>query len=173
MGTGSDEKGLSGSKTDSTPGRNAVNEDDALALRTWFESLCWQDPRYDSKFLLKLAALAMGSDEKRRRLLSDADDLVREVRSHFDQAKGANSDPLEGVTLRFWENTPDTLHIVLPPRAGVASELPNPLKDALRSRTSLPRTPRHSNDDAYLDWGNFYDSYDRGNHGTDFTPADH
>ncbi|GHB50544.1 hypothetical protein GCM10010347_20100 [Streptomyces cirratus] len=164
MGVGNEEKGLSGSKSDSTPGSNAVDEDDALVLRNWFDSLSWQDPRYGNKLLLKLAALAMGSDEKRQRLLSDADVLVREVQS------GAGFDPLEGVHLRFWENTPDTLHIILPPRAGAASEIPKSLKEALRSRTSLPKDGVHVRDDSAWDFGNFYDSTDRGNHGEDSPP---
>ncbi|MFE4873900.1 hypothetical protein [Streptomyces sp. NPDC056682] len=173
MATSRDENGSSRSKGDSTPGHNAVNEDDALALRNWFDNLSWQDPRYDNKLLLKLAALAMGSDEVRRRLLNDTDNMVREVRSHFTRPKGVKSDPLEGVTLRFWENTPDTLHIVLPPRAGVASELSERLKNELRSRTVLAGddTGPHIRDDKCLDFGNFYNYSDRGDHGQD-SPAD-
>lgn len=163
MGLGHDENGSS----QSTP---RYNEDDTLALRNWFDSLSWQDPRYDNKVLLKLAALATSSDEMRRRLLEDPDNLVREVRSHFDQAKDAKPDPLEGLTLRFWDNTPDTLHIVLPPRIGATSKLPKPLKDALRSRTSLPRRlEAHFRDDA-RDWGDWFDTTNRGNHGMDSPP---
>ncbi|MFG2987420.1 hypothetical protein ACGFYQ_40435 [Streptomyces sp. NPDC048258] len=165
-GQGDDENGSAGANPESTPGYNAMNDDDALALRNWFDGLSWQDPRYDSKFLLKLAALSMGSDEMRRRLLNDTDNLVSEVRSHSDRAKAVKSDPLEGVTLRFWENTPDTLHIVLPPRAGAASELPERLQNALRSRTSLPRESGHIRDDA-SDFGDWYNVSNRGNHGQD------
>ncbi|MFG6200023.1 hypothetical protein [Nonomuraea sp. JJY05] len=162
MGTNHDEKGSPGS----TRSHNPVNEDDALALRNWFDSLSWQDPRYDNKFLLKLAALATGNDEIRQRLINDTDNLIREVRSSFYRAEDVRPDPLEGVSVRFWENTPDTLHIVLPPRAGMAGELPERMRNALRSRTALPRESGHINDDA-SDFGDWYNISNRGNHGTD------
>ncbi|MFD8686319.1 hypothetical protein [Streptomyces sp. NPDC059651] len=107
---------------------HAINGDDVRGLRHWYTSLTFQDPRFeDGKGLLKLAALTMVHDDLRSRLVHDTESVLREFRTKL---------PLpEGVTLRFWENTSDTLHIVLPPRAGEMSERHPEVREVLRSRT--------------------------------------
>ncbi|MFF2012364.1 hypothetical protein ACFVWY_25220 [Streptomyces sp. NPDC058195] len=142
------------------------DESDMLALRSWFDGLLWQDPRYNDKVFLKLAALAMHNDEMRQRLINEPESLVQEVRSHYDRSKTSWADPLESVTVRFWENTPDTLHVVLPPKAGYASMLPERLQDTLRSRTSLARES-HGRDDWY-NFGDCGDAFNTGDKGQDY-----
>jgi hypothetical protein len=108
---------------------NAINADDERGLRNWYTSLVFQDPRFEnSKGLLKLAALSMVHDDLRSRLVHDTESVLREFRTKL---------PLpEGVTLRFWEHTTDTLHIVLPPRAGETSDRHPEVREVLRSRTA-------------------------------------
>jgi hypothetical protein len=105
----------------------ALGDDDRRLLELWRESLILQDPRYKSKVVLKFAALAMDDDAFRQRLVHDTDGVLREFRSKVDWPVG--------LKLRFYENTEDTLNVVLPPRAGGMSEQPAALRDALRSRT--------------------------------------
>ena len=106
----------------------ALNDDDERALRLWRENLILQDPRYKSKVLLKFVAVSMADEQFRSRLVNDTDSILREFRAKVDWP--------EGLTLRFFENTEDTLNIVLPPRAGATSEQPSALRDVLRSRTA-------------------------------------
>lgn len=142
-------------------GYNAVNKDDQTTLRHWYQSLVVQDPRYSNKFLFKLVALAMGHDETRWRLVNDTQAVLTEARSQMQPAMGTLADRLEGVTVRFWDNTPDTLHIVLPPRAGVTSKFPEHLRNALYSRTSTARESHWGNDNWYNS-GNLWDIGDVG-----------
>jgi hypothetical protein len=106
----------------------ALNEDDERVLRVWRESLVLQDPRYKSKVLLKFAAVSMADADFRARLINDLDGVLGDFRSGVDWP--------EGLTLRFFENTEDTLNVVLPPRAGQTSTRPPALRDVLRSRTT-------------------------------------
>lgn len=111
------------------PAGNAINADDWRGLRHWYTSLAMQDPRLEeAKGLLKLVTLAMANDDLRSRLVHDTESVLNEFRAKL---------PLpDGVTLRFWENTSDTLHIVLPPRAGETSKRSAELRELLRSRTT-------------------------------------
>jgi hypothetical protein len=104
-----------------------LDDEDEHVLHLWRDSLTLLDPRYKSKVVLKFAALAMSDPDFRTRLVHDTENVLREFRSNVDWP--------EGVSLRFVENTADTLHVVLPPRAGQTSYLPPPLREALRSRT--------------------------------------
>lgn len=81
-----------------------LNEDDVRVLRLWRDSLVLMDPRMEDKGLLKVAARSMLDDEYRAQLVSGAeiDGIVR---------------TLDGTELRFVENTPDVLYVVLPPRS--------------------------------------------------------
>ncbi len=99
-----------------------------LLLRLWKESLVMQDTRYRAKALLRLAALAMTSEEYRARLVGDTQAVLSEMRLLDDLP--------EGVTLKFYDNTSDTLHVVLPPRTQELHDRPLPFRELLRSRTS-------------------------------------
>ena len=110
-------------------GGDSLNDDDRRVLVTWRENLTLQDPRYGSKGLFALAAYSMANDEVRSRLLNDLGGVLEE-------APALAAELPEDVTLRFFENTSDTLNVVLPPRAGETSRRPARLRDMLRSRTA-------------------------------------
>lgn len=95
-----------------------MSDDDQRILRLWRESLSLLDTRYEDKRLVRIAARAMVDDELRAQL-----------------AEGGHSVAGE-PTVRFYVNTPETLHVVLPPRAGESEQRPGPLRDDLHSRTS-------------------------------------
>ncbi|TPG36873.1 nitrile hydratase subunit alpha [Mycolicibacterium hodleri] len=100
-----------------------LTEDDK-ALRQWFNSNVLQDSRCNSKLILKLAASAMHSDEFRARLVDHTDEVLAEV---------GHSSP-GGVGLKFLDNTPQTLHVILPTRP---ENRPPELRELLHSRTSI------------------------------------
>ena len=127
-GTGRPEENPGQTPVWHTAGELLNNEEDEQVLRTWRENLVLQDPRYKSKVLLKFAALAMVDEQFRSRLLNDTEAVLGELRSKADLP--------EGVTVRFFDNTPGTLNVVLPPRAGEMSSRPAPLREQLRSRTA-------------------------------------
>ncbi|MET7436783.1 hypothetical protein ACWERY_10920 [Streptomyces sp. NPDC004082] len=140
---------------------NAMNKDDELVLRQWCQNLVFQDQRYKNKAIFKLAALAMGNDEIRWRLVNDTESILSEFRSKLDLP--------EGTTLRFWDNTPDTLHVVLPPRPGEASKRSAPLREALRSETIKGEGSGFGRDD-FRNHGDAWDDFgtiDRGDHKKD------
>jgi hypothetical protein len=111
-------------------GGDLLNDDDRRMLVAWRDSVMLQDPRYGGKGLLALAALSMANDVVRSRLLTD-------VASVLEEAPALAAELPSGVTLRFFENTGDSLHVVLPPRSGETSRRPAPLRDLLRSRTEV------------------------------------
>jgi hypothetical protein len=102
--------------------------DAKVLLRMWKESLVMQDTRYRAKALLRLAALSMVSEEYRTRLVNDTQAVLNEMRLLDDLPMG--------VTLRFHENTAETLHVVLPPRRQELDSRPPRFRELLRSRTS-------------------------------------
>ena len=87
-------------------------------MRSWRENLIVMDSRYKSKVLLKFAVLAMVDEQFRYRLVNDTEAVLGELRSQADLP--------EGVTVKFFDNTPGTLNVVLPPRAGEISSLSAP-----------------------------------------------
>ena len=105
------------------------NEEDERVLRSWRENLIMMDSRYKSKVLLKFAVLAMVDEQFRYRLVNDTEAVLGELRSTADLP--------EGVTVKFFDNTPGTLNVVLPPRAGEMSSRPAPVREQLRSRTEV------------------------------------
>jgi hypothetical protein len=113
----------------------ALSEEDRRILRLWRESLILQDPRYDSKAVLKLAARAMADEEFRSRLVNETDKVLEELYKP------------EGTTLKFYDNTADTLNVVLPPRAGQMSGRPIAFREILRSRTSSELSESSFRDD--------------------------
>jgi hypothetical protein len=151
-----DDQGVTG-QPEEKPGRESaermvwggvLSEEDERLLHLWRESLVLQDPRYKSKVLLKFAAITMADEEFRSRLVNDTEAVLHEFQSKVDWP--------EGLTLRFLENTQDTLNVVLPPRSGEMSDQPVALREVLRSRTT-----------AWTD-GLFRDDFDPG----DFDPID-
>jgi hypothetical protein len=105
------------------------NEEDGRALVRWYEGLALQDVRYNSKALLEIAHRAMLDEEFRRRLLDDTQAVLLEIQKKL-------GDFPKGFTLKFLENTKETVNVVLPHRAGEATYRPTPLRDLLHSRTS-------------------------------------
>jgi hypothetical protein len=103
-----------------------LSEDDRKVLRLWRESLTLLDGRYHDKVLLKLVARAMVDDEFRSRLVNDTDAVMGELEPGLP----------DGMDVRFFANTPTTVNVVLPPRAGEMENRSGALRDALRSRTS-------------------------------------
>ena len=103
-----------------------LTETDQEVLRTWYEHLPLIDPRYEDKRLRRIGLRAMVDDEFRRRITEgtgparDADEPESPETAH----------------VKFLANTPETLYVVLPPKAGTAEHYPVRVRDALRSRTS-------------------------------------
>ncbi|MBF6333123.1 hypothetical protein [Nocardia transvalensis] len=104
-----------------------LSDDERRILRLWRENLFIQDARYESKVLLKLAMLSMADERFRARLLAEPDSVLREL--------PADTDLPENVTIRFLENTPTELNVVLPPRAEAFLARSDAAVFALRSRT--------------------------------------
>ncbi|MFL6075185.1 MAG: hypothetical protein ACJ73S_17455 [Mycobacteriales bacterium] len=103
-----------------------LTEDDRNVLHLWRESLTFLDDRYNDKVLLRLADRSMRDPEFRARLVDDAASVLAEI--------GASV--MDGLRVRFFANTPDTVNVVLPPPAGEVRHRTSALRDALRSRTS-------------------------------------
>lgn len=131
--------------------RDWLNAEDLGVLRRWREALILQDPRLENKGILKLVVLAMTSDEFRNRLVNDTEAVVADF-----VARGL---PLpEDLTLKFYDNSRDTVHIVLPPRAGSMRNRPPALREVLRSGTAA-----YSISDDF-DHGNISGDTDHGDH---------
>jgi hypothetical protein len=124
------------------------NEKYGRLLVHWYESLALQDVRYYSKAVIELAHHAMVDEKFRRRLVDDTQTVLRELQDKL-------GDLPRDVTLKFLENTKDTLNVVLPPRAEEMDDRPTPLRELLRSRTSEPIPTE----------GLFRDDFDFGGHG--------
>jgi hypothetical protein len=127
---------------------DVLNEDDKRVLRYWRESLTPLDPRYRLKSLLTLAHQAMIDEAFRSRLISETQAVLGEFQPHL-------IDLPKGVKLAFFENTKDTLNVVLPPRAGEMAYRSKALREILRSRTSDAVTIASGDD---WDMGNATDS---------------
>ena len=103
-----------------------LSEDDRNVLRLWRESLTLLDGRYHDKVLLKLVVRAMVDDDFRARIVDDTDAIVAELEPGLP----------DGMHVKFFANTPTTVNVLLPPRAGEVEIRSGALRDALRSRTS-------------------------------------
>lgn len=119
------------SETDSGFGQDEeigghLSEEDQLALRLWRENLSILDPRYHEKGLLMLVARAISDEEFRDRLVNDTDAILTESEVKLP----------DWMEVRFFHNTPTTVHVVLPPPAGEMEKRPVALRDSLRSRTA-------------------------------------
>lgn len=105
-----------------------LNDEDERIFRIWHESLVLQDPRYNHKGIGVLARVAMTNEDLRYRLINDTANFLDELRSKLDLP--------EDVTLKFYDNSQESLNVVLPPRSGEMSKRPVKLREALRSRTT-------------------------------------
>jgi hypothetical protein len=112
-----------------------LGEDVALTLRDWRASLALLDHRYEDKGLLTLIALAMSDERLRYRLIHETEDVLNEVRSSNEH--GTRVPLPEGFTLKFFDNTSDTLHVVLPPQLRETRARTPVMRELLRSRTEL------------------------------------
>jgi hypothetical protein len=98
-------------------------------LRIWTEGIVILEPRYGYKGLLKLVAVAAVNEEFRLKLIDDPRRALADMTSMAELLPA-------GLQLNFYENTPDVLHVVLPPFVG---ESKNP-SDDLRARISRRRS---------------------------------
>jgi len=135
--TGRAPNGVSGDK---------LSAEEKRLLEVWRDSLTLLDPRYHSKGLLQLAYNAMIDEKLRARLVNDTEAVLKELRAKLDAMPA-------GVSVRFHENSKDTLNVVLPPPAGEMAKRSKGLRDLLRSRTVAEF--RIGRDD--FDFGNFTD----------------
>jgi hypothetical protein len=110
-----------------TEKKRMATGDEQRVLAFWKDGLTSIDPRYDTKALLKLGGVAMLDREFRTKLLNETEETLGYFTAY----------PLpKGLTLKFYENTADTLHVVLPPFGGGLNERTPEFREALRSRTS-------------------------------------
>ena len=84
--------------------------------------------RGEHKGILKLVVLAMTDLEFRSRLINETDAVIAEF-----QALGWSYP--ENVQLNFYENSANTMNIVLPPPAGTLRSFPPAVRQLLRSGT--------------------------------------
>jgi hypothetical protein len=135
--------GVSGTGTAehaATPGKNDALR---LVLRLWKEGHVTQDVRYENKGLLKLISLSLTDTDFRNRLLSDPEATLAEVPpGHLP----------EGIELKFHENTPDTIHVVLPPLGGGLEHRSPRFQERIFSRTSQAGESLFADDADLGDW---------------------
>jgi hypothetical protein len=110
------------------PDRYPPTDDERRVVSIWRSTLAFHDPRFESKKLLKLVALAIRDEAIRERMLSDGDSVLDEF--------SARDSLLSGVTVEFYENTPEVLKVPLPPLGGGLEERTPAFRERLRSRTS-------------------------------------
>ena len=138
-------------QTEGETSRSWLNAEDQGALRRWREALVLQDPRCEHKGLLKLVLLAMTDEQFRHSLVSERSAALAKF-------LGSGQTLPADMTFYFYENTRDTVHIVLPPRAGAMKHRTPALRDVLRSGTAQPLLT---------------DDYDHGNLSWDSNHGDH
>jgi hypothetical protein len=132
--------------------RTWLNAEDMGGLIRWRDALIVQSGhRGEHKGILKLVVLAMTDLEFRTRLISDTDAVIAEFK-----ALGWNYP--ENVTLNFYENSTNTMNIVLPPLAGTLRSFPPAVREVLRSGTA----ERIGRDD--WDFGDIGDNNNHGDH---------
>jgi hypothetical protein len=131
--------------------RTWLNAEDIGGLQRWRDALILQNGhRGEHKGILKLVVKAMTDREFRTRLVNDTDAVIAAFK-----AQGWNYP--ENVQLNFYENSPDTMNIVLPTLAGTLRSYPPAVRDVLRSGTAYNAIGRD-------DW-DFGDIGDNNNHG--------
>ncbi len=86
------------------------------------------DPRYELKAIRLLVAWALVDPEFRSRLIGDADSILSQLQGY--------SDLPENLRVRFVENSPGELTVVLPPPSAALDEKSRKIGDLIVSRTS-------------------------------------
>ncbi|NKK36321.1 hypothetical protein GFL72_16985 [Rhizobium leguminosarum bv. viciae] len=124
-----------------------------LVLRLWKEGHLTQDVRYDNKGILKLVSLSLTDSDFRHRLLNNTQHTLAEV--------PAGHLPV-GLELKFYENTANTLHIVLPPVGGGLEHRSPRFQERLFSRTSTADMALSADDADIGDWSLDQDHGDLG-----------
>jgi hypothetical protein len=108
------------------PDVSALSEDAQRRLQDWRITMWELDSRYEDKGLFVLAAVAMADPEYRARLIADPQSVMVEL--------GITLELGEYTTVRFVENTADSVTVILPPV--VAQEArPKSVDEYLASRT--------------------------------------
>jgi hypothetical protein len=139
------DEGVGLSAAEATEQAAALGKNDALrlVLRLWKEGHVTQDVRYENKGILKLISLSLTDQDFRNRLLSDTRGTLAEVPpGHLP----------EGLELKFYENTPNTIHIVLPPLGGGLEHRSPRFQERLFSRTSEAGERLFADDIDLGDW---------------------
>jgi hypothetical protein len=140
--------------------RSWLNAEDQGALRRWREALILQDSRCEHKGLLKLVVLAMTDEQFRQSLVNDRSAALAKF-------LGSGLTLPADITFNFYENTRDTVNIVLPPRAGAMKQRTPALRDVLRSGTAKPLASDDL-DHGNLGWGDTnhgdHTAFDGGHH---------
>lgn len=108
------------------PDPGTLSDDAQRRLRDWQITLWELDSRYGDKGLLALAAISLADEESRARLITDPQNVIAEL--------GITLELPESTTVRFVENTPNTLTVILPPRAAEEEARPAELDQYLESR---------------------------------------
>ncbi|MFG2866127.1 hypothetical protein, partial [Streptomyces sioyaensis] len=103
-----------------------LSETSQHLLHLWHNGLVLIDSRYHDKRLRMAIARAMVDEEYRTGLLE------RTMRA----APGEQNEHSETTDVRFYVNTTNTLHVLLPPLEREIESSPPALRDALLSRTS-------------------------------------
>ncbi|MCM6776355.1 hypothetical protein NDR87_20640 [Nocardia sp. CDC159] len=124
---------------------NRLGPEDEQAFSLWQHNLAMHDPRANNKGLALLVRAAMNDETLRSALLHDTAAVLRRI--------GAKYELPGGLTLHFHENTPDTLHVVLPPRAGEIARRAEGLSNVLRISSS-------TDESTLAPW---FDNFNRGN----------
>jgi hypothetical protein len=143
-GKGQEDYGDAGQGAGDPKGPSGPTDDERRVLSLWKEGLVSQDPRYENKGLLLLAALAMTNPEFRSRLINDSESVLNELASNYSLPSG--------VKLKFYENTPETLNVVLPALGGGLAKRPPEFRELLRSRTSEASDSLFADDIDLGDW---------------------
>ncbi|MFE7332693.1 hypothetical protein ACFU8W_49315 [Streptomyces sp. NPDC057565] len=117
-----------------------LSEEERQQLRDWRVTLWELDPRYGDKKLLVLAAMSLADEDIRAKLIADPQSAMAEF--------GITLDLLESTTVRFVENTADTLTVILPDGPAELEDRPANLDAYLKSR--LTKVEAFLRDD--FDW---------------------
>ncbi|WP_055625347.1 nitrile hydratase subunit alpha [Streptomyces sp. JHA19] len=117
-----------------------LSEEERQQLRDWRVTLWELDPRYGDKKLLVLAGMSLANEEIRAKLIADPQSVMAEF--------GIALNLLESTTVRFVENTADTLTVILPARPAELEDRPESLNSYLESR--LTKVKAFLRDD--FDW---------------------
>ncbi|PZG14829.1 hypothetical protein C1I95_20875 [Micromonospora craterilacus] len=108
------------------PDPSKLSDDAHRQLRDWRVTLWELDRRYEDKGLLALAAMSLADEEIRARLIRDPQSVMAEL--------GITLQLPEHTTVRFVENTQDTLTVILPARLAEREQRPAGLDVHLASR---------------------------------------